>query len=232
MDLASLIVDTRQNISLSLTPSDYTDAQITIALNKWYREIAAWVIAASGPWEYRGGMPTTDLKAGQSEYLLPSNMVAITRVEIKYPNTTKFVKATRFDEFQTNSSIQDGEIDGAVEASPFFREFDSSIFIYPIPTADVTDGLAIEEIRDIQDLAQSTDTPDLNPLIEKTLSIGAAMDYCESEELYQKSARMERRLFGRALGDKSSLKYQIEQLAANRDKSSPPRFVAHITDYS
>ena len=232
MTLTQLYADTRRNVSLQLTSTDFSDAEILVALNKWYRLVTGWAINASGIWEYSGEISKTDLVQNQSEYPFASTVVAINRVAIKYPNSTNYVYAERIDDLETKDAFENGSISRGSEAAPVFREFGNSIFIYPKPSANVTSGLSIETIEDITELTSGSDVPNLNPLVHQILSIGAACDYCDSEEMYSKGTRLERRIFGRPGGDgRDGLRYLVEELAANRDRTTRSRFIPRRTSF-
>lgn len=202
------------------------------ALNKWYRLCVAWVMGAMGIWEMNGEIAVTNIVAGQAEYVLPVSLIAINRVAIKYPNATQYVYATRLDDLETRDAFENGSISRGSESFPVFREFDNSIFIYPIPTANVTSGISLELTKDITDLVGTNDTPNINPLIHQILTVGAAMDYCDSEEMYSKAARLDRRIFGARGGDgRDGLKYALEELAANHDRSVRNQIRARVRSY-
>lgn len=232
MNLTALRTDALRNISYQITTADYSTTDIDAALNKWYRLAVGWVIGATGIWEFQGEKSTTDLVNGQAEYVLPTGMVYINRVSIKYPNATNYVVATRIDDLETTSAFENGTISQGSESAPVYREFDNSLYIYPVPSAGVTAGLAIETVNDVTDLSAGGDLPNINPLIHQVLSLGAALDFCDAEEMYNKSARLERRIFGRAGGDgKDGLKFLIEELAANRDRSTRNRIIPRRTSF-
>lgn len=232
MDLTALRTDTRRNVSLQLTSTDFPDTDVDAALNKWLRLCTAWVIGASGIWEFSANKSTANLVMDQIEYQLAATMVALNRVSIKYPNSTSYVYAERLDDQESRDAFENGTISRGSEASPVFREFDNAIFIYPKPSAAVTNGLAIETIDDVTALSTGTDVPNLNPLIHQILSIGAAADFCDGEEQYNKAARLERRIFGRPGGDgKDALKYLLEEMAANRDRTKRTRIIPRVKSF-
>lgn len=232
MTLTDLRTDVLRNISYQLTTADYSTTDIDAALNKWYRLVVGWIMGATGIWEYQGEQSVTDLVGGQAEYVLPTGMVAINRVAIKYPNATNYVYAERLDDLETRSAFENGTIDHGSEGAPVYREFDNSIFIYPKPSGNVTGGLSVETVNDVTSLTNAGDIPNLNPLIHQVLSLGGALDYCDAEEMYNKAVRLERRIFGRAGGDgKDGLKFLIEELAANRDRSTRNRITPRRTSF-
>lgn len=232
MTLTQLRAKARKKVYRQLTSADYSDAEVDDDLNEWYRTIVGWIICASGIWEFNGEQSSTDLVLGQAEYVLPTSMVYINRVMVKYPNSSGYVTATRFDDKETNAAFPNSTNGIGSTSGPFFREFDNSIILFPTPTAGVVGGLIIETVNDITELVSGSDVPNMNPLIQSVISDGAALEYCESEDYDSKAARIRRRIFGTPGGDgKDGRKYQIEQLAANRDKTTPSRIVVRRTSY-
>ena len=232
MTLAELRTSTRRKVYRQLTSTDYSDAEVDADLNEWYRTITGWIISASGIWDFNGEQSSTDLVSGQAEYVLPTSMVYISRVMVKYPGSTSFVTARRFDDMETEVAFPNDPNYIGSTSGPMFREFDNSIIIYPKPSAGVTGGLVIETVNDVTALAVSGDIPNMNPLVHGALSDGAALEYCESEDYAEKAARLRQRLFGARGGDgRDGKKYQIEMLAANRDKTTRPRIVVRRTTY-
>lgn len=221
IDLTALQASARRKISFELTSSDYSDTHLNANLNEWYREIIAWALEVTGIWEIRGERATTNLVQDQVEYILPTDdFIILNRVEIKYPNSSVYVKADRIDDKQVdNSAFANGEISFASEARPVYRVFDNSLWIYPKPSAAVSAGISMEYMKDIVDLASGTDEPDLNPLIRKGLAYGAAFEYASTNEMDKLASRLLRRLVGAGDGDTTSIKYEVQLLAAHRDRS-------------
>lgn len=218
MTLAELQASARRKISFDLTSSGYSDTNLNASLNEWYRVIFGWALLASGVWEVGGEMYTTDLVADQAEYVLPTHLVYLNRVEVKYPNATSYVLAQRVDDKETASAFQNAEIDVGTTDYPRYRDFDSSIFLYPVPTDAVTAGLAIEAAIDVTDLSGSTDLPDLNPLIHRAVAIGGAYDYALSNGMTAKARYLIGEIQGFPGGSiENTLKAQIEKLAAIKD---------------
>lgn len=233
MDLTALRASARRKVSFQTSASaKYGTTDLDANLNEWYRTVMAWVVLATGIWEVSGEFSTTNLIDDQNEYVLPTGLVAINRVEILYPNTTDFVAATRIDDKQVeDSAFGNNEITIGSTANPVFRLFDNSLFVYPAPTANVTNGLRIELIEDLADLSATTDKPNLNPLIHRTLSLGAAYDYLATTSAQAKARLYWNEIFGAYEGDKRALKAQIEALAAQRDRTTKPRIIPRQQSY-
>lgn len=233
MNLTALRASARRKISFQSTASSkYGDTDLDANLNEWYREVIAWVFAATGIWESNGEIATTSLVSGQSEYVLPTTMVVLNRVEVLYPGQTDYVVARRIDDKQVeNEAFANNALSFATTAEPMFRLFDNSLFLYPPPTDAVTNGLKVEIMDDVTSLSSGSDSPNLPPLIHQVLAIGAAYEYCSTNGHERKADRLSRRIFGRFDGDSSALKAQVEALASSRDRTVKPRIVARKQSY-
>lgn len=233
MDLTALRASARRKVSFQTSASaKYGTTDLDANLNEWYRLVVSWVVLATGIWEFQGEVSTANLVMSQNEYVLPTGLIALNRVELLYPNQSDYVTATRIDDKQVEiGAFGNGEIPLGTESSPVFRVFDNSVFIYPAPSAAVTNGIRIELIEDLTDLSSSSDSPNLNPLIHRVLSLGAAYDYLVTTEAQRKASSYYNQIFGAYEGDKRSLKSQIEALAAQRDRTTKPRIIPRAVSY-
>lgn len=201
-------------------------------MNEWLRTITGWVMLASGKWEFNGQVYQTNFVADQKEYVLPTTMIILNRVECKYPDATEYVLADEVDEKQTTSAIANDEITSATESNPLYRLFDNSIEIYPVPDAAVTNGLRVEVLDDVTEISAAGDSPNLNPLVHHALAVGAAWEFALREEMWTKARQLEGRLLGRpGASPADSLKSQIERLASQRDKSIKQRLIPRKVSY-
>lgn len=233
MQLSAIRASARRKISLQPSVQQkYTDADLDANINEWLSEVTSWIMEATGIWEFNGQMWTADLVQGQSEYVLPISSVMLNRVELKYPGQSGFALARRIDDKQVEGqALANGQISQAADGAPLFRVFDNSIVVYPTPNAGVVGGMKIETMEDITQLTSASDIPNLNPLFHKALAIGAAYEYHATLENGRKAAALWNRLVGKFEGDTSSLKYQIQNLAAMRDRTTKPRIIPRKTSY-
>ena len=234
MTLTTLRAMARRKISFQSTASaKYGDTDLDANLNMWYRIMLGWVFESTGIWEFNGEMSTTNLVSGQEEYVLPSDFVILNRVEILYPDATDYVKANRIDDKQVDgSAFGNDEIAFGSAGSPVYRTFGNSIFIYPSPTAAVTAGLRIEYLTDITELSASGDVPTLNTLVHHVMAIGAAYEYCLTNEQPRKAKMLSDQLFGRqGSAGGESLKAQVQYLAAQRDRSVKQRIIPRFASF-
>lgn len=155
----------------------YTDADLDASLNMYYHMFVNEALQAMDDWDFQLDSATADLVANQQEYVFPSTILKIKRIEVSYDGTTWY-KVTPMDinERGKATSTTDIRNDFTVE-NPYADIMDNSIFLYPIPTANVTGGIKIWYAKEATELSAATDEPNLPEAYHKGLCYGAAMDY-------------------------------------------------------
>lgn len=232
MQLSVIQADARYLISPQLTSTDYSDEALLRNANHWYRMAVGWVLEFMGGWEYNQEFSTTNLVNGQTEYVLPSTLLRLTRVEIKYPGSSEYVTAGLLDDKNISDPLGTEEIIGASESTPFYRVGDNSIFIYPQPDDAVTAGLRIEYADDITDLSEAGDLPNLPAVLHRILSMGAAHDYALAKEMYRKKEELAREIYGKPGVVGTGLKYQLESLFSRRENATKPQIRVRKENYN
>lgn len=183
MTLANLRSDARFLIFGDSTSTTYGDTDLDRNLNNWYRRCIAWILTVNGGWQVNGEIATASLAANQREYILPTDILKINSVYIKYDTDGDYIKAIQRDPRNIYEYPED--------YNPIYPEFDlldNSLFVYLPNTSIVaiTDGLKIHYQTDITALSNTTDTPNLAEPFENLLSLGAAYDYALAKEMYGK----------------------------------------------
>lgn len=121
----------------NIDSQQYSDTNALMDFNKLLREL--WVFAKEN-WDIWTG----DIVDGQNEYkaneLIDTPNVKITNVDKVYVNYgDKLREAEYVDYYLVDKTSTDFKQD-----TPIFTFRDSSIFLYPTPDEDVTDGIQIE----------------------------------------------------------------------------------------
>ncbi len=182
--LTNLRSDARFLIFGDSTITTYGDTDLDRNIDRWYQTGIAWVLKANGKWQVKGEIATTDIVAGQREYLLPGDILKLNEVYIKtVSNQADYAKAVERDPIQVNV-----EPESYHPNPPEFDLLDNSIFIY-IPEASITGvstGLKIHYQSNLTTLTAS-DAPDLAEPFKRLLSVGAVYDYCFANEMWKKA---------------------------------------------
>lgn len=154
----------------------YTDTDLDASLNSYYDIFTAEILDSMDEWDFSADTATTDLLASQQEYVLPTDILKIKRVEISYDGTT-WNLANPMDVNERGSATDTTSIASDFSTStPYYDLMDASIMIYPLPTAAVTAGLKIWYEKDPTVLT-GTMAPTIAKPFHKGLCYGAAKDF-------------------------------------------------------
>lgn len=233
MQLADIRSDARKNVSRQLTTTDYPNADVDTNVNLWYQKILGWILAVQGDWEINGDIIYRDFMPGVTVYELPTTLIRIYKGEVMYETGGEFVPLT-FQSEQRNQNVAEGNATRPQDDvnHPTAELYGENIEIRPgiDATGDaVVNGIKLWVQTDFTTLDDTNDLPDLMTAVQRALSIGAAMDYCLSEEMWTKYGILKRIMFGDPnLEDDKGLKGEIETLysmrsGARRDTMSARR---------
>jgi len=138
--------------------NQYQDSQAIEDFNIIYHDIENTIVDIQEDyfWDYF----LTNTIVGQSEYLFPDlwdadydSLYKNIALSIKYSSLDiDFSKASRVYPYQLDHDIEWYKT-GQSRYKPFFYIADTSFFIYPVPTEEVSQGLKIYGIKNLSDLA-------------------------------------------------------------------------------
>ncbi len=155
----------------------FSDIDLKAALNRYYRSFTNLIIEAMDGWDFNGDFATSDLVSGQQEYVFPSDILKIKRIEVTFDGTT-WRKVRNLDINDKESSSDSTTVaQDFSENFPFADIMDNSVFLYPIPASNVTAGLKIWYEKDIDELADDTDEPNFLKDYHPGLAYGAAKEF-------------------------------------------------------
>lgn len=220
MDLDALRADARRKVSRQLTSAEYPDAELDVNINLWYQRVLGWIIPILSSWEAQGGVMVRDFKTATTDYDIPASLIRVYKAEVLYTTGGKYVTAERIS-VQRNQ----GEVEGNTTresddvTKPTIELFGNFVQIRPAPTADITNGIKLWAQIAFTDLADTTnETPNLLEPVQRVLSLGAAMDFAESEDMRGKVRDIKKEIFGDpAVKKDEGLKGEIEEIYSVRD---------------
>jgi hypothetical protein len=158
----------------------YTDADINGAINVYYDLFCTEILESMDDWDFQGEIATASLVANQQEYVFPSDILKIKRIEITYDGSTWYeAKPEDINERDYDSGSVARINDNYDQSEPKYDLMDNSLFIKPIPTTAVTSGLKIWYEKLVTQLSDDTDEPVIPRPFHKGLTYGAAKDYFE-----------------------------------------------------
>ena len=172
----------------------YTDAEIKSNLTDYARDFNTEILNAQDEWDFNGEIAPADLEDDKEEYVFPTDLLTIKRIEVSYDGTDWY-KATIWDSSERSDKLSDK--DDFSKDDPYVDIFDNSLFLYPTPDADVTGGLKIwySEGRvgksatgtDITSFSADTDIPSLVEAFQKGLIWGACKDWAHKYQEWDKA---------------------------------------------
>lgn len=174
MNLTTLYAKVRYLLG-ELSSTQYSDTNCLRALNDYYHRAIALALRSAGEWEINGEVATTDIVASQQEYILPTDLIALKRVEINFSgDDNNWVVMTALDMRQKDTALSN---ETASSDSPRVRIFDNSLFLEDYPDTAVTAGLKVYYSKEETELSSGSDEPDLEESTMSYLVYGACFDY-------------------------------------------------------
>ena len=174
--------------------TSYTNAQRLVDINIWYRNVQQRILKSQDDWDFDDlnnlvNFPIykANLTANQQDYTLPSGLLQIKRLEVSFDGTN-YYKADDFDIGTRNRSVATNNLNDFTTSSPYYDLQGGSLFLYPIPTANVTNGLKIWGTRAVtdftaNDLTAGTASPGFDSLFHDIIAYGAAFEFTLSKDL-------------------------------------------------
>lgn len=158
-----------------ITSDSYSDTNIDRAINDYYHKALGIAFTTCGEWEVSGEVSTTNLVATQQEYVLPSNIISLYKVEANFTgNSGDWVNLPIANMTSINSPLSNETTN---TTSSFCRVFDNSLFLEYPAGSSITAGLKVWFVEDITELSNTTDAPDLPEYLISYIVDGACIDY-------------------------------------------------------
>lgn len=182
----------------------YADADIDRNVNLAYRKWLTIALLASGRWQVRGTYAYLDLKANVYKYAIDAEILKFNRVEAKLTTNGKWQLITPIDISEINEPLETYQ--------PISPEYDLRGDYLTIYTdeeiEDVDAGLKFYVNRDLTELVNTTDEPDLSEAFIELIILDAAIKYCTGNELAEKKRELK--------NDIAELRPDFEEFYATR----------------
>lgn len=134
-----------------------SNTNLFLSLNERHRQL--WLALQDTREDYGGEISTTNLVQSQQEYPLPDDCMKVKRVELTFDAVNW--KRVRF--MDINERLRPNDTTSVLNdfspSEPYTDIHESSLFLFPVPTAAVTNGLKLWYIKRPQDMSLTTDSP-------------------------------------------------------------------------
>jgi len=198
-------MDSQIEFLTNTTSTEYSDVDKHANLTRHAHLLTTEIKDSQDGWDFQYETATADLAANQREYIFPSGLLTIKKIQLKLDGTN-WVDAPFFDPQETGAPIA-SETDITNKFSndkPYVDIGDRSLFIYSGTITGVTAGIKIwytEEnvgrnaaLTDITSFSADTDTPNIAESFQRGLIYGACLDYYNKYEMDSQADRMENKL--------------------------------------
>ncbi len=164
---------------------DYTAADICANINQYYNEIISIIMSADGRWEWDDNnlttlpIATTGIVSGQGDYeISAADFLNIIRVEIK-DSAGSWITIDPMS-YEDKQGTAMAELDETQGTPTMYDKVGNSLILHTIPNYSSSGGLKVyfQRTPDYFTTDDTTQTPGINPLYHRYLSMGAALDYC------------------------------------------------------
>jgi hypothetical protein len=201
----------------------YSDADTLANLNAQHDVFVDDILQSMDDWDFQAETATASLVAGQQEYTLPSDIIKLKRIEVSYDGTNWYTATPmdineKSDDTSTTSIANDFST-----AKPYYDLMDGSLFLYPIPSANVTAGLKIWYEKNVTALSGASDTPSILRSFHKGLAYGAAEDYFDKYSETNKSLAMKAK--------KDEYRFQMKETYRKRHQDRPYTVMPSYVNY-
>ena len=189
-------------------------------VNQWYQYVQHWIFNATGRWDVQQNIMTIDLIAGQRDYVFPTALIEVKKVQVKIENT--YQPCDIIDERSIEFSIvTEQEIISAFNNTrPKCVLYNDSIKIYSGPiNNNVTDGIYVWGRVYNAALSADGDIPGFATAFHKILSFGPSWEFSTKQDASEFNANIRRQL-GKEVSPNSGiydgLIGQLQRYYANR----------------
>lgn len=167
--------------------NSYTLADRVRNVNANYHKVVSMILQSQDEWDFDDKnftdypILTTSLVANQQDYSFPASvkLLKVKRVEITYDGIN-FYKAEPFDINERGLATDAASLSRSfVTTKPYYDIQSNSLFLYPKPASNSTNGLKVWISREIDEFTASdtTQEPAFDEPFHRMLSIGASLDF-------------------------------------------------------
>ena len=170
----------------------FTDTEIKALLNQDYLTLQSEILSKIfGGWKPETNIYQDELTASKQEYLFPSDILTIDRIEVNYENgTNTWVTANPKRQENIDRSLSNIDNDNAIICSrgnPCYWIYDTrSFWLDPVAITTIANGIRIWFSSNVTALATSTSEPVFVEFSQPLLAYRTAIKYCQANEKWNK----------------------------------------------
>jgi hypothetical protein len=164
----------------------YPIADLTRNINRRWDEAKSHLYLSDGRWQSAETTYALNLVSGTQGYTIPRTHIKINRVEVM-DSAGSWTRLKPIDKSDVQTNITDFE---STDGVPQYYELTGqTINLYPAPNYASTNGLKwwYQGVPDYFESSDTTQEPDIIQIVDRYLSVGAALDYAVAKVLANKN---------------------------------------------
>lgn len=224
----------------------YSDTDKMRSFTNAAHSITQEIMEAMSDSDFQGEKSIHNLVADQREYLLPTDILKIKRIDLKLDGTN-WKKSDWLDESQiANNYVTEADIIKKFNNSnPYVSLFDESFFIYSGTITNVTGGIQISYDKeivgqdnngdDITDFSATTDIPTLKEFAAQGLVYWAIIDWYTAHPDKLKFQQFNLKLWGNPNGrpaDRRQIGGLMKQIIEHYTNRVPDKIIVASSQYT
>lgn len=179
--------------------TEYPAAIRLININRWYEKTVTMIFDSIDGFDYDDSNATDypiaveGLIAGQQDYVLPTGLMKVKRVEVSYDNGTTWNKAETIDINQIGMATDTTTVRNNFGTSqPFYDLESNAIKLYPIPQVNSTNGLKLWYAREPAEFTQvevdaGVKQPGFDEAFHIMIPLGVTYDWFTAKKLFNEA---------------------------------------------
>jgi len=192
--------NTLRGLTRFLTKTDstkFSDTDIDALLNLGYHEFANEILKSGSDIDFNLETESINLVADTQTHSITGKVLRIKRAEVQwesggswYPVEIRNIVGESTEPLDTTSIA--GDYSKSKPYGHLWLDNETlKLDLYPIPNANMTNGLKVWKILEITELSDPTDEPSIPEAYQKYLPYYAAEMYYLKKEMYTKATKME-----------------------------------------
>ncbi len=182
--------------------TQYSAANRLISTNRWYHKAVTMILDSQDEWDWDDSnqsdypIATTNLVASQQDYTFPASLKLLKIKRVEYtPDGTNWYKVEPLDVNELTTSTDSTSVRNDFQSTqPYYDVQNGAIFLYPVPTQNVTSGLKVWFAREPAEFTSAevttgTKEPGFDEPFHVMIALGMCYDWFASKSNLQAQAR-------------------------------------------
>jgi len=177
----------------------FSDTNIDAFLNLYYHEFVNEILKSGSDIDFNMVTESINLVKDTPTISVAGKVLRIKKINVQWETGGQWYDVAFFDigertEPMDTTSITSDFTKTKPFADLYLSDETLKIDLYPIPSANMTNGLKVWKTLEITELSGTSDEPSIPEAYQKYLAWGAVRDYCFKKEMWKKRDEAKREM--------------------------------------